>query len=65
MKTETGDKPEAALIAAHALFKGLAPQYLTSVTEAALLKEFAAGEVIFRESDPANRFYLILDGEVA
>ena len=65
MKTETRDKPETALIAAHALFKGLAPQYLTLVTEAAMLKEFAAGEVIFRESDPANRFYLILDGEVA
>jgi len=65
MKTETPDKPEAALIAAHALFKGLAPQYLALLTEAAMLKEFAAGEVIFREGDPANRFYLILNGEVA
>lgn len=64
MKTETSNKPEAALIAEHALFKGLAPQYLALVTEAAMLKEFAAGEVIFREGDPANRFYLILDGEV-
>lgn len=65
MKIQTSDKPEGALIAGHALFKGLAPQYLALLTEAAMLKNFAAGEVIFREGDPANRFYLILDGEVA
>ena len=65
MKTEIPDKPEAALIAAHALFKGLAPQYLALLTEAAMLKTFDADEVIFREGDPANRFYLILNGEVA
>jgi CRP/FNR family transcriptional regulator, cyclic AMP receptor protein len=65
MKTEIPEKPEAVLIAAHALFKGLAPQYLALLTEAAMLKEFAADEVIFREGDPANRFYLILNGEVA
>jgi len=26
---------------------------------------FETGELIFREGDPANRFYLILEGEVA
>ena len=55
MKTETPDKPEAVLIATHALFKGLPPQYLALLTEVAMLKEFAADEVIFREGDPANR----------
>jgi CRP-like cAMP-binding protein len=65
MKTEAPDKPEAALIAEHALFKGLSPQYLALLAETAMLKEFSAGELIFREGDPANRFYLILHGEVA
>ena len=64
MESKTQEKPEAALIAGHALFKGLSPQYLALLTEAAMLKVFAADEVIFREGDPANRFYLILDGEV-
>src|SRR5687767_3452119 len=27
-------------------------------------KEFEKGELIFREGDPANRFYLILEGKV-
>jgi CRP/FNR family transcriptional regulator, cyclic AMP receptor protein len=30
-----------------------------------VLKEFATDELIFREGDPANRFYLILDGAIA
>jgi CRP/FNR family cyclic AMP-dependent transcriptional regulator len=64
MKPETPDKPLAAIIAEHALFKGLAPRYLDLLSEVAMFKEFAADEVIFREGDPANRFYLILDGEV-
>ena len=65
MKPETSDKPLSAIIAEHALFKGLASRYLELLAEVAMLKEFAADEVIFREGDPANRFYLILDGEVA
>lgn len=64
MKPETPDKPLAAIIAEHALFNGLAPRYLALLSEVAMFKEFAADEVIFREGDPANRFYLILDGEV-
>ena len=30
-----------------------------------MLKDFAADEVIFREGDLANRFHVILDGEIA
>ena len=61
----TADKSLATLIGEQELFKGLAPRYLDLLAEAAMLKEFANGEVIFREGDPANRFYLILNGEVA
>jgi CRP-like cAMP-binding protein len=63
----TGNDTKAirALIAEHAVFKGLAPQYLELLAEVAMLKQFEQDELIFREGDPANRFYLILDGEVA
>ena len=64
MKTDSA-QPLAAEIAKHPLFKGLAPQYLNLLGEVAMLKNFAADEVIFREGDPANRFYAILDGEIA
>jgi len=65
MKTIEAETSLAATIAEHGLFQGLAPQYLKLLAEVAMLKEFAAGEVIFCEGDPANRFYLILDGQVA
>src|SRR5687767_12161426 len=63
MKTSDNRLQEA--IAAHRIFEGLAPQDLQLLGEVAMLKEFAAGELVFRAGDPANRFYLILDGEVA
>src|SRR3954468_1582615 len=54
-----------SVIAEQSLFKGLPERYLDLLAEAAMFKEFAADEVIFREGDPANRFYVILEGEVA
>src|SRR4051812_10220366 len=64
METKASRETLATTIAEHRLFKDLAPQYLALLAEVAMFKEFAADEVIFKESDPANRFYLILDGEV-
>src|SRR5215210_3472351 len=65
METNTSDQTLATTIAEHRLFKDLAPRYLALLAEVAMFKEFPADEVIFREGDPANRFYLVLEGEVA
>jgi len=65
METNASKEALATTITEHRLFKDLAPRYLALLAEVAMLKEFAADEIIFREGDPANRFYLILDGEVA
>jgi CRP/FNR family cyclic AMP-dependent transcriptional regulator len=65
METKASDKSLATTIAEHRLFRDLAPRYLALLAEVAMFKQFTPGEVIFREGDPANRFYLILDGEVA
>ena len=65
METKGSNKLLGETIAEHRIFKDLEPRYLALLAEVAMLKEFAADEVIFREGDPANRFYLILDGEVA
>ena len=58
-------RPLNELIGEHPMFKGLAPQYLALLAEVAMLKEFGSDEVIFREGDPANRFYVVLEGEIA
>jgi len=49
----------------HSFFAGLAPEYLTLVSGCARNHRFDAGEYLFRESEPANEFFLIRHGKVA
>jgi CRP-like cAMP-binding protein len=53
-----------ALIARQPFFKGLNAGQLQLLTESALEMQFEAGQIIFEEGSPANRFYLILEGSV-
>jgi CRP/FNR family transcriptional regulator, cyclic AMP receptor protein len=64
MKDAVETKGLRDLIAEHAFFRDLAPRHIELLTEAAMLKDFKAGEVIFEEGDPANRFYIVRSGEV-
>jgi CRP-like cAMP-binding protein len=54
-----------ALVAQQPFFKGLAPHQLQLLADSAMKMQFEAGESIFEEGSPANRFYLILEGAVA
>jgi CRP-like cAMP-binding protein len=63
----TGSDLAAALlplIAAQPFFKGLHPQQLQLLAESALEMQFETGQKIFETGSPANRFYLILEGQV-
>ena len=48
----------------HPFLRELSQQHIQRVLAGASVVEFEAGEIIFREGDPANRFYLIESGEV-
>jgi CRP-like cAMP-binding protein len=54
----------ARLVAGHPFLHGMKSEHLAILTECAMLAEFKKGESIFREGDPANRFYLIRSGRV-
>ena len=54
----------ARLVAEHPFCEGMKPEQLAILSECAMLVEFEKGELIFREGDPANRFYLIRSGRV-
>ena len=54
-----------AKLAEHPFFKGLTAEQLETIAGYSMQWEFAAGELVFREGDPANRFFVILEGEVA
>ena len=53
-----------ALIAQQPFFKGLSEPHLRLLADSAMITEFKAGQWIYRQDDPANRFYLILNGNV-
>jgi CRP/FNR family transcriptional regulator, cyclic AMP receptor protein len=48
----------------HPFLQGLNAGHLVTLAECAMLTEFTPGQVIFREGEMANRFYLVLEGHV-
>ncbi len=58
-------KPILDVLAEHPFLSGLKPAYLAALEDNSLRMTFQPGEVIFREGDPANRFYLIETGKVS
>lgn len=58
-------KSVKAIITDHPLFRDLKPEHITVLIEGAKAASFEAGEVLFREGEPANRFYLIESGKIA
>jgi len=53
------------VLAEHPFLRELAKPHLQVLAECASRVRFKAGEVIFREGEPANLFYLIRHGKVA
>jgi CRP/FNR family cyclic AMP-dependent transcriptional regulator len=49
----------------HPFLEGLSPHQLRLLSDCAMVVRFQPGELIFREGDPANRFYLITKGKIA
>jgi CRP-like cAMP-binding protein len=53
------------LLTEHPFFRGLAPDDIQFLTGCAKNARFDAGQVIFREGQDADQFYLVRDGKVA
>ena len=53
------------IIARHPFLKGLDPHQCRILKDCAMFIRFAPGECVFREGDPANRFYLLQRGKVS
>ncbi len=57
--------PLAEAIAAHRFVAGMKPEHLKKLLAVAMFKQFERHEIVFREGEPANRFYLICRGKIA
>jgi CRP-like cAMP-binding protein len=63
---EVGSRlPLQNLISQHPFLADLSPHHLRLLSDCAMSAHFTAGELIFKEGDPANGFYLIQKGRVA
>ena len=58
-------KIDTTLLAAQPFLKGLSKQQLEMLSNNAMEVEFPTGKMVFNEGLAANRFYIILEGEVA
>jgi CRP/FNR family cyclic AMP-dependent transcriptional regulator len=56
---------ELAEVAEHPFLRGLSDSHLTTLASVAMRLHFAPGDVIFRQGDPANRFYLLIKGKIS
>lgn len=65
-KTETKTKTEsmATRVALHPFLAGMNHAQLALLTDCAMASHFKSGQIILREGEMANRFYLIEKGEV-
>ena len=61
---ETTVESMATRIARHPFFVGMNRRQLALLAACATAVQFEKGQVIFRENEPANRFYLIESGKV-
>lgn len=54
----------SALLKGIAIFHDLDDGELARVAEVCRLQEFVSGEYVFKEGEPGNRLYLVVEGEV-
>jgi CRP-like cAMP-binding protein len=49
----------------HPFFRGMRPEHLRLLAQGARVRQFDVGELLLREGEPANQFYLIESGKIA
>jgi CRP-like cAMP-binding protein len=64
MKPQAAIEPMSTHVALHPFLAGMNRTQLALLTDCATMIHFAAGQIIFREGEPATRFYLVETGHV-
>jgi CRP-like cAMP-binding protein len=54
-----------SIINSHPFFHGMKPQHLAMLHKGAKQARFHPGDTLFKEGEPANRFFLIQQGNIA
>jgi CRP-like cAMP-binding protein len=64
MNAQTDIEPMATRVSLHPFFLGMNRRQLALLTDCAMAVQFKKGQLIFREGEAGNRFYLIETGKV-
>lgn len=64
MKTDEDTNELLTLVAQQPFFKGMSEHLIQLLADSIMEVRFKPGDWLFRQGDPANRFYLILEGKV-
>jgi CRP/FNR family cyclic AMP-dependent transcriptional regulator len=64
IETQAEAEPMTTRVALHPFLAGMNRRHLALLTDCAMAVHFKKGQVIFREGELANRFYLIETGKV-
>jgi CRP/FNR family transcriptional regulator, cyclic AMP receptor protein len=64
IETETKTEPMATRVALHPFLAGMNRTQLALLTDCAMAAHFEPGQVILREGEIANRFYLVESGKI-
>ena len=57
--------PLESVIVSHPFFEGMKPEHLEVIAGCATEATFESDQILFREGEPANKFYLIQSGRIA
>lgn len=58
------NEPDLEMVRSLPLFEGLPESVLDNLLEQAVPRDYAKGHTLFHRGDPADRFYIVLDGWV-
>ena len=51
-------------LGSHTIFSDLSPAHIESLAKHGKEKAFAAGDLLFRQDEPAEHFYILMDGVI-
>ena len=59
------DQSIMGYLTSHAFFSGLDESYMKILSDAARKHHIAEGEVLFKQGERADKFYVLCDGQIA
>jgi CRP-like cAMP-binding protein len=61
----TSDAELSKRLSDHPFFKGMSPEFIKLASEKGVVRKCGKGDHLFLQGEPADKFYLVVDGKVS